>query len=82
MKWMLVVLVLGATPVKTGLLFDSLSECVSEAGVVGTTYFMDYAERLRRANENVSKEQAERNDRFLKDVLMKNGVTCIPHAAQ
>ena len=38
MKWMLIVMVLGVTPVKTGLLFDTLDACRQVAGEMEAEY--------------------------------------------
>jgi hypothetical protein len=39
MKWILVVLIGGVTPVQTDLQFDKLSDCLSAEEQLQTTYF-------------------------------------------
>ncbi len=79
MKWMLIVMVLGVTPVKTGLLFDTLDACRQVAGEMEAEYARYINEGLAWAatqskTGKVSDQVAELWTRQLQPGI------CIPHA--
>ncbi len=74
MKWMLVVLVFEVAPMKTNLIFDDLNACLAAEEVVRGEYARAYNAR-RGEPPNVAQE------RFMEYRLLRNSITCIPHAA-
>jgi hypothetical protein len=83
MKWMLVVVVFGLTPVKTGLLFNSLEECLKAEDASRSAYARAYNAWLQWAQANPG-ESGFPNSRaaMLKRIGLENPGTCIPHADQ
>ena len=74
MKWMLVVLVFGVTPMETGLIYNSLDECLK-------------ADATMRAEwDRVSKEMRKQYQETptSQGYIAKQDTTgtCIPHAEQ
>ena len=81
MKWMLIVVVFGIAPVKTGLLFDDLAACWARRETVAQEYAAVANENLRWARENLSEEARPRTEALITSSLTSNAITCIPHAA-
>jgi hypothetical protein len=80
MKWMLVVVVLGSAPVKTGLLFDDLDSCWTAREPIAQEYADVFNNRAQWVGEHVPSEQRAATVEFLKSSLLGNRITCIPHA--
>lgn len=81
MKWMLVVLVGGVTPVNTNLVFDKFSECLDAE----TQMRQHYAEAFEAWDRSAAATTERRRDyRRSRDTqarrLLGNVGTCIPHA--
>ncbi|WFE74241.1 hypothetical protein [Roseinatronobacter sp. S2] len=81
MKWMLVILVMGGAPVKTGLTFDTLQDCLdAEDAARG-----EIAEAFNRwrdwAAANSEQSGYPESEPFMtRRIGMQNVATCIPHA--
>ncbi|MGY2904623.1 hypothetical protein ACVWVY_003644 [Bradyrhizobium sp. URHC0002] len=81
MKWMLVVLVGGVTPVNTDLVFDKFSECMAAEEQMRQHYAdaFDAWDRSAAANTERRREYRRARDMQAKRLLGNVG-TCIPHA--
>jgi hypothetical protein len=77
MKWILVVLIGGVTPVQTDLQFDKLSDCLSAEEQLRNTY-ADAYEAL--AVTNIERRRDYRRAREFQERRLANTGTCIPHA--
>jgi hypothetical protein len=79
MKWMLVVLVGGVTPVQTDVLFEKLSDCLAAEEQLGKAY----AEALEAWEKRAALAFDRRRDyvraRQLQARKLDNSGTCIPH---
>jgi hypothetical protein len=81
MKWMLIIVVLGAAPVKTDLIFDSPDECLKAEESVRTTLANAYNSWLAWAKNNQSQSGYPNSGRLaMKRIGLENQGTCIPHA--
>ena len=81
MKWMLVVLVGGMTPVSTNLVFDKFSECLAAEEQMRQHYAdaFDAWDRSAAANAERGRDYRRARDMQAKRLLGNVG-TCIPHA--
>ena len=80
MKWVLVVLVMGSAPVKTDLVFSSLSECLEAEMTMRSEYAAAYNRWIARAQKNQKESGYPCNDRTTQERLgLHNRATCIPH---
>jgi hypothetical protein len=82
MKWVLVIVVLGTAPVKTDLIFNSLSECLDADDTMRAEYARAYNEwntRTRKDQEQMKIPNVEQFARQHFGIL--NVGTCIPAAA-
>jgi hypothetical protein len=71
MKWMLVVMALGTTPIQTGLVFDSLDACYAAEDKMAaeyTKYYNDWATR--------NKDRYPTPPAFMTQRLMRG--VCVP----
>ena len=79
MKWMLVVLVGGVTPVQTDVLFEKLSDCLAAEAQLRKTY----ADALVAWDQRTASAFERRRDyvkaRQLQARKLDNSGTCIPH---
>ena len=79
MKWMLVVLVGGVTPVQTDVLFEKLSDCLAAEAQLRKTY----ADALVAWDQRTASAFERRRDyvkaRQLQARKLDNIGTCIPH---
>ena len=79
MKWMLVVLVGGVTPVQTDVLFEKLADCLAAEEQLRTAY----AEALETWDKRATLAFDRRRDyvraRQLQARKLDNTGTCIPH---
>jgi hypothetical protein len=79
MKWMLVVLVGGVTPVQTDVLFEKLSDCLAAEEQLGKAY----ADALEAWDKRAALAFDRRRDyvraRQLQARKLDNSGTCIPH---
>jgi hypothetical protein len=83
MKWMLIVMVFGVAPVKTGLLFDSLKECLRAEDAMRKEYTGPYNEWLAWAQQNpADSKYPDSMPYFQKRFGLENPGTCIPHAPE
>jgi hypothetical protein len=80
MKWILVVLVGGVTPVQTDLQFDKLQDCLSAEEQLRNTYAEAYEAWDRSAAINVERRRDYRRARDYQERRLANTGTCIPHA--
>ena len=80
MKWILVVLIGGVTPVQTDLQFDKLSDCLSAEEQLRTTYADAYEAWDRLAASRIERRRDYRKARELQERRFANTGTCIPHA--
>ena len=81
MKWMLVVLVGGVTPVNTNLIFDKFSECLDAEAQMRQHYAEAFEawDRSTAANTERRRDYRRARDTQAKRLLGNVG-TCIPHA--
>jgi hypothetical protein len=80
MKWILVVLIGGTTPVQTDLQFDKLSDCLSAEEQLRKTYADAYEAWERAASESIDRRRDYRKAREFQERRLSNTGTCIPHA--
>jgi hypothetical protein len=81
MKWMLVVLVGGVTPVNTNLVFDKFSECLAAEEQMRQHYLDAFEAWDRSAAANADRRRDYRRARDMQAKrLLGNVGTCIPHA--
>ena len=81
MKWMLVVLVSGVTPVSTNLVFDKFSECLAAEEQMRQHYVDAFDAWDRSAAVNAERRRDYRRAREMQAKrLLGNVGTCIPHA--
>ena len=75
MKWMLFVLVFGAHPVETNLIYDNLDACLKAEQTMRNEYARAYSEgSWAQANPG------ESSDYVASRFGLKTTATCIPHA--
>ena len=81
MKWMLVVLVGGMTPVNTDLVFDKFSDCLAAEEQMRKHYTDAFEawDRWAAANIERRREYSKVRDLQAKRLLSNIG-TCVPHA--
>ncbi len=80
MKWILVVLVGGVTPIQTDLQFDKLSDCLNAEEQLRITYADAYEAWDTLAANNIERRRDYRKARELQERRLANTGTCIPHA--
>ena len=81
MKWMLVVLVGGVTPVNTDLVFDKFSECLAAEEQMRQHYAEAFEAWDRSAAMKIERRRDYKKARDLEARrLLGNVGTCIPHA--
>lgn len=81
MKWMLVILVMGVAPVKTGLTFDTLQDCLEAEDLVRTEIAEALNRWLKWAAANPEQSGYPASEAFMtRRIGMQNIATCIPHA--
>ena len=82
MKWMLIVIVFGATPVKTNLFFDNIDECLKAEEAMRTASARAFNLWLSWAKQNPSEAGYPDSQRLaMKRTGMENQGTCVPHAS-
>jgi hypothetical protein len=81
MKWMLVVLVSGVTPVSTNLVFDKFSECLAAEEQMRQHYIDAFEAWDRSAAVSADRRRDYRRAREMQAKrLLGNLGTCVPHA--
>ena len=81
MKWMLVVLVGGMTPVNTDLVFDKFSDCLAAEEQMRKHYTDAFEAWDRWAAANIERRREYTKVRDLQAKrLLSNIGTCVPHA--
>ena len=80
MKWILVVLVGGVTPIQTDLQFDKLSDRLSAEEQLRKTYADAYEAWDKLAATNIERRRDYRKAREFQERRLANTGTCIPHA--
>ena len=81
MKWMLVVLVGGVTPVNTDLVFDKFSECLAAEEQMRQHYIDAFEAWDRSAAVSADRRRDYRRARDMQAKRLLGDVgTCIPHA--
>ena len=81
MKWMLVVLVSGVTPVSTNLVFDKFSDCLAAEEQMRQHYIDAFEAWDRSAAVSADRRRDFRRARDMQAKrLLGNVGTCIPHA--
>ena len=80
MKWILVVLIGGVTPVQTDVQFDKLSDCLSAEEQLRNTYADAYEAWDKSAAINIERRRDYRKAREFQERRLANTGTCIPHA--
>ena len=80
MKWILVVMVLGAAPVKTDLVFSILDECLDAEEAMRGEYARAYNKWLQWAQSNKEKARYPESEKHQqRRIGMLNAGTCVPH---
>jgi hypothetical protein len=79
MKWMLVVLVGGVTPVQTDVLFEKLSDCLAAEEQLRKTYTDALEAWDKRAALAFERRRDYVRARQLQARKLDNSGTCIPH---
>ena len=80
MKWILVVLIGGVTPVQTDVQFEKLSDCLSAEEQLRNTYAEAYDAWDKSAAINIERRRDYRKARQFQERRLANTGTCIPHA--
>jgi hypothetical protein len=80
MKWILVVLIGGVTPVQTDVQFDKLSDCLIAEEQLRNTYADAYEAWDKSAAVNIERRRDYRKAREFQERKLANTGTCIPHA--
>jgi hypothetical protein len=85
MKWILVVLIGGVTPVTTDLVFEKLSDCLVAEEQLRSAYAEAFAAWNQRASPDVDRYERRRGRDYyrLREMEAKkvsNSGTCIPHS--
>jgi hypothetical protein len=80
MRWILVVLIGGVTPVQTDLQFEKLSDCLRAEERLRTTYAEAYEAWDKLAATNIERRRDYRKARDFQERRLANTGTCIPHA--
>src|SRR5258708_1451874 len=80
MKWILVVLIGGVTPVQTDLQFDKLSDCLNAEEQLRNTYAEAYETRDNSAPTRFERRRDYRKAREFQARRLANTGTCIPHS--
>jgi hypothetical protein len=82
MKWMLVVLVGGVTPVNTDLVFDKFADCLSAEEQMRQHYADAFEAWDRGAAVNIQRRREYSRARDLQAKrLLSNVGTCVPHGS-
>ena len=80
MKWMLIVIIVNGSPVKTNLLFNTLDECLTAEDSMRKEYVLAYNKWNAWAHANPSEAGIPRSEAFMQNRIgIKNFGTCIPH---
>jgi hypothetical protein len=80
MKWILVVLVSGVTPVQTDLLFEKLSDCLTAEEQLRITYAEAYDAWEKSVAPSIERRREYRKAREAQERRLDNAGTCIPHS--
>jgi hypothetical protein len=82
MKWMLVVLVGGVTPVNTNLVFEKFADCLAAEEQMRRHYADAFEVWDRGAGEKIERRREYRRARDLQAKrLLSNVGTCVPYGA-
>ena len=80
MKWMLIVIIFGGSPVKTNLLFDTLDECLAAEDSMCNEYALAFNKWLAWAKANLGESGFPNSEEFMKRRIgIQNQGSCIPH---
>ena len=77
MKWTLVMMVLGTTPVQTGLVYDTLGACYAADDKVAAAYVADYNSWIAWAKEHPKDSTYPNIPDFITNRISRG--VCIPH---
>jgi len=84
MKWILVVLIGGVTPVATDVTFEKLSDCLTAEQQLRQAYADAFAAWNQRAETSDRSDRHRRRDHYrARDIEARkfaNTGTCVPHA--
>jgi hypothetical protein len=85
MKWILVVLIGGVTPVTTDLVFEKLTDCLRAEEQLRMAYAEAFAAWDRQASVPVDRFERRRGRHYyrtreIEGRKVSNSGTCIPHA--
>ena len=80
MKWILVVLIGGTTPIQTDLKFEKLSDCLNAEEQLRVTYSEAYEAWDKSAANNIERRRDYRKAREFQERRLANTGTCIPHS--
>lgn len=80
MKWMLIILVVGGSPAKTNLLFDTLDQCLAAEESMRSEYVLAFNKWHLWAKANPAESGFPNSEGFMKNRIgVNNYGTCIPH---
>jgi hypothetical protein len=82
MKWILVVLIGGMSPVQTDLQFDRLTDCLSAEEQLRRTYADAYEAWDKWAVTNIERRRDYVKARELRARMLANTGTCVPHSGR
>ena len=80
MKWMLVVVIGGVSPVQTDVIFDKLSDCLAAEEQLRKAYLDALEVWEKRAAITFERRRDYSKARALQARRFDNSGTCIPHA--
>ena len=79
MKWMLIVMVFGVSPVKTNLLFNTIDDCLNAEDAMRAEYTRTFNTWEDWAQANPGEVDANSKAFIRKRNGMESSGTCIPH---
>ena len=83
MKWVLVVVVFGAFPVKTDLVFATLEDCLRSEDRMRSEYTRAFNDWFRAAQAEPQRYNYPASEKYMQRRFgLENAATCIPQSAE
>ena len=76
MKWMLIVLIMGTTPVRTGLVYDTVDTCYAAEDEMASEYTRYYNDWIAWAKDHPKESGYPTIPNYISQRLMRG--VCIP----
>ncbi|MEQ1711052.1 MAG: hypothetical protein ABL908_06580 [Hyphomicrobium sp.] len=79
MKWILVVMVFGTSPVKTDTVYNTLEDCLAADDAMRSAYVEHYNDWIKRAKADPKRYNYPESDKYAKRRYgLENVATCVP----